>query len=81
MFIMSSSEVSIVAIVKPNPGKLERVRVHRPVERSHRLTDPKLKEVISKAIEWIRDNEPDTLEFSLYECASEDGVQLSMVEK
>ncbi|GAB1730122.1 hypothetical protein NU195Hw_Modified_212t1 [Hortaea werneckii] len=61
---MSSSEVSIVAIVKPNPGKLER-----------------LKEVISKAIEWIRDNEPDTLEFSLYECASEDGVQLSMVEK
>ncbi|RMY82248.1 hypothetical protein D0864_08098 [Hortaea werneckii] len=36
---------------------------------------------ISEAIEWIRNNEPDTLEFSLYECASEDGVQLSMVEK
>ncbi|KAI7331885.1 hypothetical protein KC315_g4922 [Hortaea werneckii] len=63
-FIMSFSEVSIVAIVQPNPGKLER-----------------LKEVISDAIEWIRDNEPETLELSLYECPSEDRVQLSMNEK
>ncbi|KAI6902552.1 hypothetical protein D0869_05534 [Hortaea werneckii] len=61
---MSSSEVSIIAIIKPNPGKLER-----------------LKQAISEAIEWIRDNEPETLEFSLYECPSESGVQLSMFEK
>ncbi|KAI7213529.1 hypothetical protein KC333_g6529 [Hortaea werneckii] len=61
---MGSSEVSIIAIIKPNPGKLER-----------------LKQAIAEAIEWIRDNEPETLEFSLYECLGEDGVQLSMFEK
>ncbi|RMY78998.1 hypothetical protein D0863_00313 [Hortaea werneckii] len=61
---MGSSEVSIIAIIKPNPGKLERLR-----------------QAISEAIEWIRDNEPETLEFSLYECPSESGVQLSMFEK
>ena len=44
-------------------------------------TTAKLREVTIKAIEWIKANEPETLEFSLYEEESKEGVKLFMSER
>jgi quinol monooxygenase YgiN len=36
---------------------------------------------MTSAIEWIKNNEPGTLEFSVYEEIGEEGTKLIMVER
>lgn len=40
-----------------------------------------MKEVTIEAIKWIEANEPETLEFSMYEEHGEEGVKLSLFER
>ena len=41
----------------------------------------KLREVCTEAIKWVEANEPETLQFELYEEHGEDGVKLLMFER
>lgn len=36
---------------------------------------------MSSGLQWMKENEPGTLEFSIYEADNGDGVQLSMFER
>lgn len=77
-----SEEVVIFAIVEPAPGKLDRVSIP-PLLGKNRLIriNLQLKEVLAEAVEWIKANEPGTLEFSIYEDTGDDGGKMALFEK
>lgn len=79
-----SKQIAIVAIATPAPGKLERVsslQSSRLDEWPSLIDHIQFKEVTAHPIEWIRENEPETLQFDMYEAETEEGVQISLFER
>lgn len=79
-----SQEIAITAIIQPAEGKLERVSCspNSPIEViCSALNNPQLKELLGESIEWIKANEPGTLEFSSYEVNTDEGVKFVLFER
>lgn len=76
-----SEQIAIVAIAVPAPGKLNRVRCTTIVCRKISDSMNKFKEVTAKAIEWIQQNEPGTLQFEMSEAQTDEGTKITLFER
>jgi len=78
-----SQEVAIVAIAQPAPGKLEQVCRDQRLRTSRDMltVTEQFKQVTKEAIDWIRENEPETLQFDMSEAETEEGVKITLIER
>lgn len=60
-----SSQIDLVAIITPKPGKTDRVRSkYCPTSRAS-LTCPQVVELLQEVSEYVHKNEPDTLKYQI----------------